>query len=125
MQIYGSKKGQSQPKKTHIAKDDLNSTSFYKGLYGLCEGEIFGLSDGGKSIRLDGTPLINANGQPNFKGVTWDFRTGTLDQSHIAGFPAVENEQNIGVELRHDRPYTKAINNKELSAVRVRLNLNA
>ncbi|WP_019519860.1 TipJ family phage tail tip protein, partial [Faucicola boevrei] len=31
----------------------------------------------------------------------------------------------IGVELRHDRPYTKAINNKELSAVRVRLNLNA
>ncbi|WP_394261944.1 phage tail protein [Moraxella boevrei] len=125
MQIYGSKKGASQPKKPHIAKDDLVSTDYYKGLYGLCEGEIFGLSDGGKSIKLDGTPLINANGQPNFKGVTWDFRAGTLDQSHIAGFPAVENEQNIGVELRHDRPYTKAINNKELSAVRVRLNLNA
>ncbi|WP_394260765.1 phage tail protein [Moraxella boevrei] len=125
MQILGSKKGASQPQKPHIAKDDLISTDYYKGLYGLCEGEIFGLSDGGKSIKLDGTPLINANGQPNFKGVTWDFRTGTLDQSHIAGFPAVENEQNIGVELRHDRPYTKAINNKELSAVRVRLNFNA
>lgn len=125
MQIHGSKKGQSQPKKPHIAKDDLNSTSFYKGLYGLCEGEILGLADGGKSIKLDGTPLINANGQPNFKGVNWDFRTGTLDQSHITGFPAIENEQNIGVELRHDRPYTKAINNQELSAVRVRLNFNA
>lgn len=125
MQILGSKKGSKQPQKPHIAKDDLNSTSFYKGLYGLCEGEILGLADGGKSIKLDGTPLINANGQPNFKGVTWDFRAGTLDQSHISGFPAVENEQNIGVELRHDRPYTKAIINKELSAVRVRLNLNA
>ncbi|WP_323842639.1 MULTISPECIES: host specificity protein J [unclassified Moraxella] len=125
MQIHGSKKGQSQPQKPHIAKDDLSSTSFYKGLYGLCEGEIFGLADGGKSIKLDGTPLINASGQPNFKGVTWDFRAGTLDQSHIAGFPAIENEQNIGVELRHDRPFTKAINNQELSAVRVRLNFNA
>lgn len=125
MQIIGAKKSKQQPHRPHIASDNLVSQERFHALYGLCEGEIFGLSDGGKSIKLDGTPLINANGQPNFKGVTWDFRAGTLDQSHISGFPAIENEQNIGVELRHDRPYTKAINNKELSAVRVRLNFNA
>ena len=123
--IFGAKKGQKQQQKPNIAKDDLVSTSYFKGLYGLAEGEIAGLADGGKSIFLDGTPLINANGQPNFKGVTWDFRTGTLDQTHIAGFSAVENERSVGVELRHDRAYVQAINNTDLSAVRVRLNFNA
>ena len=123
--VYGAKKGQQQSQKPNIAKDDLVSTSYFKGLYGLAEGEIAGLADGGKSIYLDGTPLINANGQPNFKGVTWDFRTGTLDQEHIAGFSAVENERNVGVELRHDRPFVQAISNTSLSAVRLRLNFNA
>lgn len=125
MNIHGFKKQKGQAQKPHIAKDDLVSVSYFKGLYGLAEGEIMGLSDGGKSIKLDGTPLINDNGQPNFTGVNWDFRTGTLDQSHIAGFPAVENESNVGVELRSERPFVRAINNRELSAVRVRLNFNA
>ncbi|WP_439957340.1 TipJ family phage tail tip protein [Moraxella catarrhalis] len=39
----------------------------------------------------------------------------------MKGFSSVENEQSINVELRHDRPYTKAINNKQLSAVAIRL----
>lgn len=95
------------------------------GLYGLSEGEVFGLVDGGKSIKLDGTPLINDNGQPNFENVTWEFRTGTIDQEHIKGFSSVENEQNIGVELRHDRPFTRAISNTQLSAVVIRLNWRA
>lgn len=125
MQIIGAKKGQQSQQKPYIAKDDLVSTSFFKGLYGLCEGEILGLADGGKSIRLDGTSLINANGQPNFKGITWEVRTGTYDQQHIAGFPSVENESNINVEVRHDRPFVKAINDKGLSALRIRLNFNA
>ncbi|OOS24222.1 TipJ family phage tail tip protein [Moraxella pluranimalium] len=123
--IYGAKKGQNQQQKPKIAKDDLVSTSYFRGLYGLAEGEIAGLADGGKSIRLDGTPIVNDNGQANFDGVTWDFRTGTLDQEHIAGFSAVENERNVGVELRHDKPYVQAINNTSLSAVRLRLNFNA
>ncbi|MDO4896312.1 MAG: phage tail protein [Moraxella sp.] len=123
--IHGSKKGSKQPSRPHIAPDDLVSTSVAKILYGLAEGEISGLADGGKSIKLDGTPLINDNGQPNFTGINWDFRAGTLDQTHIAGFPVVENETNVGVELRHDKPFVKAISNRELSAVRVRLNFNA
>lgn len=122
---FGAKKSNKQQQRPHIAKDDLVSTSYLKGLYGLCEGEIAGLVDGGKSIRLEGTPLVNDNGQPNFEGVTWEFRAGTLDQTHIAGFPSVENERNIGVELRHDRPWTRQINNRELSAVRIRLNFDA
>lgn len=123
--MYGAKKGQGSQQKPNIAKDTTASTNYAKILYGLCEGEIFGLADGHKSIRLDGTPIINDNGQANFSGVKVDFRTGTLDQEYIAGFPAVENESNVGVELRHDRAWTKAINNTQLSAVRVRLAWNA
>lgn len=123
--IHGSKKGSKQPHRPHIAPDTLVSQETFKALYGLCEGEIYGLADGGKSIKLDGTPLINDNGQPNFTGVNWEFRAGTLDQNPISGFNSVENEQIIGVELRSDKAWTKAINNRELSAVRVRLNFNS
>lgn len=113
------------PRKPHIAADDLVSNSRFKGIYGLCEGEIYGLADGAKSIRLDGTPIVNSSGQPNFAGVNYEFRTGTIQQEYIKGFASVENEINIGVELRHDRPFVRQINNAELSAVRVRLNFNS
>ena len=113
------------PRKPHVAADDLVSNSRFRGIYGLCEGEIYGLADGVKSIRLDGTPIVNSSGQPNFAGVNYEFRTGTVQQEYIKGFASVENEINIGVELRHDRPFVRQINNAELSAVRVRLNFNS
>ena len=113
------------PRKPHVAADDLVSNSRFRGIYGLCEGEIYGLADGAKSIRLDGTPIVNSSGQPNFAGVNYEFRTGTVQQEYIKGFASVENEINIGVELRHDRPFVRQINNAELSAVRVRLNFNS
>ena len=125
MKIYGAKRQKQSSHKPYIQKDTASSTNSYQALYGLSEGEIYGLVDGGKSIRLDGTPIINDNGEPNFPDVSWDFRAGSIDQTHIKGFSSVENEQSINVELRHDRPYTKAINNKQLSAVAIRLGFNA
>lgn len=125
MNIYGAKRQKQSSNKPYIQKDTASSTNSYQALYGLSEGEIYGLVDGGKSIRLDGTPIINDNGEPNFPDVSWDFRAGSIDQTHIKGFSSVENEQSINVELRHDRPYTKAINNKQLSAVAIRLGFNA
>lgn len=125
MKIYGAKRQKQSSNKPYIQKDTASSTNSYQALYGLSEGEIYGLVDGGKSIRLDGTPIINDNGEPNFPDVSWDFRAGSIDQTHIKGFSSVENEQSVNVELRHDRPYTKAINNKQLSAVAIRLGFNA
>lgn len=125
MKIYGAKRQKQSSRKPYIQKDTASSTNFYQALYGLSEGEIYGLVDGGKSIRLDGTPIINDNGEPNFPDVSWEFRAGSIDQEHIKGFSSVENEQSVNVELRHDRPYTKAINNKQLSAVAIRLGFNA
>lgn len=121
--IYGAKK-QAQSRPT-IAKDSAASTNYFQALYGLSEGEVAGLVDGGKSILLDGTPIINAQGKPNFDNVEYDFRTGTHDQAPIQGFNAVENEIAIGVALTSDRPYIKQITNTELSALVVRIGFNA
>lgn len=125
MQIHGAKKGAGKQRKPHIAKDSAQSLDIFNGLYGLSEGEILGLVDGGKSIRLDGTPLVNDHGQPNFDGVQWEMRNGTIDQEHIAGFPNVANEVRTNVELRHDRAFTKSFTNPQLSAIGVRLKWGA
>ena len=122
--IKGAKKGQDKPRRPSIAKDSVASTSTAKLLYGLAEGEVYGLVDGGKSIRLDGTPLLDDNGNSNFDGVTWDFRHGTNEQDYIKGFPDVSNETGIGVELKSSQPWIKAFTDTQLSAVRVRFKWN-
>lgn len=121
MQIKGFKKTAGKERRPIVAKDTIANTSMVRILYGLSEGEIYGLADGAKSIRLDGTPIVNSSGQPNFAGVRYEFRSGTNDQTHIAGFSSVENEINVNVELRHDRPFVKQIKGAELSAFRIRL----
>ena len=118
--IKGAKKGQEKARKPSIAKDSASSVSTTKILYGLSEGEVVGLANGAASIRLEGTPLVDENGQPNFEGVTWDFREGTNEQEYIKGFPDVSNETPIGVELKSSTPWVRAINDIQLSAIRVR-----
>lgn len=118
--IKGAKKGQEKARKPSIAKDSASSVSTTKILYGLSEGEVVGLANGAASIRLEGTPLVDENGQPNFEGVTWDFREGTNEQEYIKGFPDVSNETPISVELKSSTPWVRAINDTQLSAVRVR-----
>lgn len=122
--IKGAKAGQEKARKPSIAKDSVASTSTAKLLYGLAEGEVWGLVDGGKSIRLDGTPLIDDAGNSNFEGVTWDFRHGTNEQEYIKGFPDVSNETPINVELRSSQPWIRAFTDTQLSAVRIRFKWN-
>lgn len=124
IRIRGAKAGQKEPRKPNISKDTAASISTAKLLYGLAEGEIYGLADGAKSIRLDGTPLVDDAGSPNFEGVTWDFRNGSNDQEYIKGFPDVSNETPINVELRSSQPWIKAFNDTQISAVRVRFKWN-
>ena len=125
--IKGAKAGQQKQHKPVVAQDSASSISTLKILYGLSEGEISGLADGAKSIYLDDTPVLDDNGNPNFKNsngsnaVVWDFRSGTNDQDYIKGFPSVENETSINVELKGGTPYIKTVTNSQLSAVRLRL----
>jgi len=107
---------------THYeATDSLHNTSYARVLDLVSEGEILGLANGLGSIYLNQTPLENADGSKNFSNVTVDFRTGTQDQDYIAGFPDVENEIAVGVELKSGTPWVHAINNTSLSAIRITL----
>lgn len=104
--------------------DSLHSTSYAKLLDLVSEGEIEGLVDGMESIFLDETPLQNEDGSYNFSGVQVDFRPGTQTQDYIAGFPAVESESSVNIEFTSDAPWSRAVNDTQLSAVRVRLAVN-
>ncbi|MBB1623060.1 host specificity protein J [Pseudomonas sp. UME65] len=119
--ITGAKGGESKPRPSVEAPDSLQSTAYARILDLVSEGEIQGLVAGERSVYLDETPLANADGTRNFSGVTLDARTGSQDQLHIPGFPAVESEIAVGVELKYGQPWVRAVQNLQLSAVRVRL----
>ncbi|MBH9385306.1 phage tail protein [Pseudomonas aeruginosa] len=118
--ITGHKGGSKKPRPPVEMPDSVRSIARAKILLALGEGEFDGGVDG-RSIYLDDTPLLAADGSVNFPGVTWEFRPGSVDQEHIAGVPAVENELAVGVELKSDAPWVRAVNNTQLSAVRLRL----
>ena len=121
--VTGAKGGESKPYTPYKAPDTALSVATVKMLYALSEGPIVGPVDGKRSIKLNGTPLVSPDGSENFPGTVWDFRAGTVDQEHIAGFPSIENEasQGLPVELKSDNAWTRAITDQQLSAVRIRL----
>lgn len=123
--IIGNKGGSSSEHVHYEAPDSLHSTSFARVLDLVSEGEILGLSEGLQSVYLNDTPVQNADGTMNFKDVTIDFRLGTQTQDFIPGFPDVENEVSVNVELKSGTPWVRAFNNLALSAVRITLGVPA
>lgn len=120
LSIQGSK-GESKQHTPVESPDSLINVSYANILDGISEGPIVGLVNGAQSIYLDKTPLANSDGSLNFTGVTWEQRTGEHDQDHISGFPAVESQVSVGVELKASQSWVQAFSNIELSAVRVQL----
>lgn len=120
----GSKGGSEKPHSPVESPDSLINTSYANILDAVSEGPIVGLVNGAQSIFYNQTPLANTDGSLNFTGVTWEQRTGEAEQEYIRGFPAVESENSVGVELKFSQPWTQAISNSELSAVRVRMGLS-
>lgn len=117
--IKGAKSGEGNARRAVIAPDSAQSKTYLKMLYGLCEGEVEGLSDGWKSVYLEETPLQNPAGEWNFSNVQADFRSGTNDQAHIEGFPDISSETAISTELKSDTPWIRAISNTQLDALRI------
>ncbi|HDU8041563.1 TPA: host specificity protein J [Cronobacter sakazakii] len=118
--ITGKKGGGGNSRTPRESPDSLQSIATAKILLALGEGEFAGgLTD--KDIFLDGTPIRSADGTLNFPDVKWEFRPGTQTQDYIPGIPSVENEITVNTQLKATQPWTRAISNTQLSAVRVRL----
>ena len=101
------------------APDSLRSIAIAKMLIAIGEGEFEGTPTARDTL-LDNTPLQDPQGNMNFPNVKWEWRTGAVDQTYIQGIPSIENETTISTELRSGTPWVRAINNTQLSAVRVR-----
>ncbi|MCE0846039.1 phage tail protein [Buttiauxella sp. A2-C1_F] len=122
--IQGRKGGGGNAQSPKESPDSLHSVATAKILLALGEGECAGgLTD--KDIYLDGTPVRAQDGTLNFPGVTWEYRPGTQAQEYIQGIPSVENEISINTPLKQTQPWTRAISNTQLSALRIRLGLPA
>lgn len=119
----GGKGGGNTARVPVEAKDSLRSRAFARVLDVVCEGEIEGLVDGFKSIYLDGTPLQNPDNSFNFQGVEVTTRNGSQAQSHIEGFPSVENTVQVGVEVTAPTAVVRQLTNPNLNAVRVTIGI--
>lgn len=122
----GGKGGGGGSQSVPIESDDsLQSVQYASVLDLLCEGEIQGLDDGLKSIYLDGTPIVGSGGASNFTGYTTDFKTGTQDQSYIAGTEGTESENAVNVEVTNATPVVRTITDTDVDRVRVTIQLPA
>lgn len=104
---------------------DLRSRAYARTLDAVSEGEIVGLVDGNKSIYLNNTVLQNPDGSYNFENVVVDSRTGTNDQTYVAGIPSVESENGVNVELTKLASITRTVSNADVDAVRVTLSVQS
>lgn len=107
------------------APDTLSSKQYARFLDVLSEGEIGGLVNGLRSVYYNQVPLQNANGTYNFQGVSVVERKGTQSQSYVPGFPAVEVETNVGVEVKSESPIIRNITSSIVDHVRVTLSVSA
>lgn len=117
-EIHGSKGGAEQPHTPVETPNNLISVAYAKVLMAVAEGELAG-NPSARDIYLDGTPLQNPDGSMNFSGVSWEWRSGTVNQEHIKGFPEVSTEYNVGADLLATTPWTRLVTSPNLDAVRV------
>ncbi len=127
MPIGGSGGGkQSSPRAPVEAKNTLRAKQTVRVVHLISEGPVAGLIDGGKSIYLDDTPLIAADGTANFQGVTFEVRTGEANQEPLLGYPTTESTTAVNVALtKGGGAQTRVVNLTGIDRVRVTVAVQA
>tara|TARA_R110000772_G_scaffold170373_2_gene282264 strand:- start:3184 stop:6762 length:3579 start_codon:yes stop_codon:yes gene_type:complete len=119
----GGKGGGGSARVASEATDNLQSKQLARVIDLISEGEINGLVNGLKSVYLDNTPIQNDDGSFNVKGVGFSARNGTQAQTHIAGFPSVESEEAVSVEVTQATSLTRTVTDADADSVRVTLSV--
>ncbi len=102
-------KGSSKGHTPREAKDNLKSTQLLSVIDVISEGPIQGPVDGLKSVLLNGTPVLDSEGNTNISGVTVVFRAGEQEQTPPEGFESSGSETVLGTEVKYDTPITRTI----------------
>lgn len=105
------------------APNTANSAQVMRLLHAICEGPIGGFVEGDafplKSVYLNNTPIQNADGSYNFKGISSLFLEGTADQPYMPGFDKTEATYGIGTEVKKNAPIVRTISNPYADELRV------
>lgn len=117
--------GAEPPRQPVVSPDSLQSNAYLRLVDAISEGEIEGIVGGLKGVFLDETPIENPDGSKNFSinddGFQFETRNGTQVQSYIPGFNSVENEIQVGVEVKNVQSVTRQITNSNVDRVRLRI----
>ena len=120
IKIYGAKGGSQKQHQPVEQEDNLISLNKVKVLLAVSDGEVdsnFSMKD----LYLADVPVQNQDGSYNYEGVRAEFRSGTQYQDYIAGLDGANSEIQASREITNDTPYIIAVNNTQLSAIRVKL----
>lgn len=121
----GGKSGGGSARVAQEAPDSLRSKQYARVVDLVSEGEIAGLVDGLKSVYLDNTPIMNADGSYNFQDVSFVTKTGTQSQGVISGFSAVESEIPVTTEVTSGSPIVRTITDNNNDSVRITVSVPA
>lgn len=117
----GGKKKQKAPVEQEVS---FSSKAVAYVAIAYSEGETGGLTDGGKSIYFDDTPLENSDGTVNFPGVTWEQRVGLPSQEPVPDFTEPGSVTQVDVDLKAANPFVRSVSSVEVDHVTVVMRLN-
>lgn len=124
----GGKKSGGAATPSYEAPNTLNSAQSLRIVDAVCEGEIRGFANGNdapwKSVFLNDTPVQNADGSFNFKGLAGFFLRGTPDQPYIPGFDVSERTVAVSAEVKKSTPIVRAVTDRLVGRLRVTLGVD-
>jgi predicted phage tail protein len=107
------------------APNTLESKAIVSLIDIFSEGPVGGLVNGAQSIFFNNTPLQNADGTFNFRGVKWFYLFGTPTQQPIPGFPSATDTIQVNSEVFYGTPVIQQLQSTTATQARVTIELPA
>lgn len=120
--------GGGKAKTPTLLNDNLYHKQFYRVLDILSEGPIYGPVNQTaplNSVMLNDTPVTDTNGNTSIPGISIAWRNGTVDQSPINGFNAIESTVIVNAQVTRDTPIIRTVSDPNVTRVRLNVGVDA
>lgn len=120
--------GGGKTKTPELLNDNLYHKQFYRVLDILSEGPIYGVVNQAaplNCVMLNDTPITDGVGNTSIPGVSVAWRPGTLDQSPINGFNAIESTVIVNAQVTHDTPLIRTVSDPNVTRVRLNIGVDS
>lgn len=112
--------GQSTP---YEAPNTLSSAQSLRIIDAISEGVVSGFANGDdtpfKSVFFDDTPVQNADGSFNYKGVVGFFQRGLQEQTYVPGFDASERTVAVSAGVKQNTPIVRTVTDALVTRLRI------